>query len=83
MPAFEYIALDTKGQEEKGMLEADNAKQIRQILRDGNLTPLEVNQVEKSENTNKTKTRRAGKVKASELALLTRQLRHWFSQVHH
>ncbi len=74
MPAFEYIALDAKGQEEKGMLEADNAKQIRQILRDGNLTPLEVNQVEKSENTNKTKTRRAGKVKASELALLTRQL---------
>ena len=72
MPAFEYIALNAKGQEEKGMLEADNAKQIRQILRDGNLTPLEVNQVEKSEN--KTKTRRAGKVKASELALLTRQL---------
>ncbi|GAA0405604.1 type II secretion system inner membrane protein GspF [Cocleimonas flava] len=74
MPAFEYIALDAKGQEEKGMLEADNAKQIRQILRDGNLTPLEVNQVEKSENNNKVKTRRAGKVKASELALLTRQL---------
>jgi len=74
MPAFEYIALNAKGQEEKGILEADNAKQLRQILRDGNLTPLEVNQVEKSENTNKTKTRRAGKVKASELALLTRQL---------
>ncbi|WP_299873735.1 type II secretion system inner membrane protein GspF [uncultured Cocleimonas sp.] len=74
MPAFEYIALDAKGQEEKGMLEADNAKQIRQILRDGNLTPLEVNQVEKSENNNKVKTKRAGKVKASELALLTRQL---------
>ncbi len=74
MPAFEYIALNTKGQEEKGMLEADNARQVRQILRDGNLTPLEVNQVEKSENTNKIKTRRAGKVKASELALLTRQL---------
>ncbi len=74
MPAFEYIALDAKGQEEKGMLEADNAKQIRQILRDGNLTPLEVNQIEKSENSNKIKARRAGKVKASELALLTRQL---------
>ncbi len=74
MPAFEYIALNAKGQEEKGMLEADNAKQIRQILRDGNLTPLEVNQVEKSENNNKIKARRAGKVKASELALLTRQL---------
>ena len=56
MPAFEYIALNAKGQEEKGMLEADNAKQIRQILRDGNLTPLEVNQVLKSENTNKTKS---------------------------
>jgi general secretion pathway protein F len=74
MPAFEYIALDSKGQEEKGILEADTARQIRQLLRDGNLTPLEVNQVEKSEKNNPQKTRRAGRVKAPDLALLTRQL---------
>lgn len=74
MPAFEYIALDVKGKEEKGILEADNVRQVRQLLRDSNLTPLEVNQVEKSENSNKNKKQRAGKVKAADLALLTRQL---------
>lgn len=74
MPAFEYIALDVKGKEEKGILEADNVRQVRQLLRDSNLTPLEVNQVQKSENANKNKKQRAGKVKAADLALLTRQL---------
>jgi len=74
MPAYEYIALDAKGKEEKGILEADNVRQVRQLLRDSHLTPLEVNQVEKSENKDHTKKQRAGRVKASDLALLTRQL---------
>jgi len=74
MPAFEYIALDAKGKEEKGILEADNVRQVRQLLRDSHLTPLEVNQVEKSENTNNSKKQKAGRVKAGDLALLTRQL---------
>lgn len=74
MPAFEYIALDAKGKEEKGILEADNVKQVRQLLRDSNLTPLEVNQVEKSEVKGNASKQRAGRVKAGELALLTRQL---------
>lgn len=74
MPAFEYIALDSKGKEETGILESDTARQIRQLLRDSNLTPLQVTQVQKSENTNQLKTRRAGRVKAADLALLTRQL---------
>jgi general secretion pathway protein F len=74
MPAYEYTALDANGKEETGMLEADNSRQLRQLLRDGNLTPLHVKQVEKSEKSDSTKPRRAGRVKASELALLTRQL---------
>ncbi len=74
MPAYEYTALDANGKEETGMLEADNSRQLRQLLRDGNLTPLHVKQVEKSEKSNATKPRRAGRVKAAELALLTRQL---------
>ena len=36
MPAFEYKALNHKGQEETGILEADTPKQIRQVLREGN-----------------------------------------------
>lgn len=74
MPAFEYTALNSKGKEEKGMLEADNARQVRQLLRDGHLTPLQVEQVEKSEKSSTQKTQRAGRVKAGELALMTRQL---------
>ena len=74
MPAYEYIALNAKGKEEKGILEADNVRQVRQLLRDSHLTPLEVNQVEKSENKNQSKKQRAGRVKAGDLALLTRQL---------
>ena len=74
MPAYEYIALNAKGKEEKGILESDNVRQVRQLLRDSHLTPLEVNQVEKSENKNQSKKQRAGRVKAGDLALLTRQL---------
>ncbi len=74
MPAFEYNALNAKGQEETGILDADNAKQLRQLLRDSGLTPLSVAQVEKSESSSTNKVRRAGRVKAADLALLTRQL---------
>ncbi len=74
MPAFEYTALNSKGKEETGILDADNARQVRQLLRDGSLTPLEVQQVEKSEGVGKQKVQRAGRVKAADLALLTRQL---------
>jgi len=73
MPAYEYIALDSKGKEEKGILEADNVRLVRQLLRDSQLTPLQVTQVEKSENLG-PKKQKAGRVKAGDLALLTRQL---------
>ena len=42
MAAFEYIALDPKGKQKKGVMEADSARQLRQVLRDMSLTPLEV-----------------------------------------
>ncbi len=42
MAAFEYVALDTRGKQSKGVLEADSARQLRQILRDQGLMPMEV-----------------------------------------
>lgn len=77
MPAFEYKALNSKGQEETGILEADTPRQVRQVLREGSLTPLSVEQVEKGDSgkgQDNLKARRAGKVKAIDLALVTRQL---------
>ena len=43
MAAFEYVALDPKGKQNKGVMEADSARQLRQLLRDKGLMPLEVN----------------------------------------
>ncbi len=42
MAAYEYIALDERGKQKKGVLEADSVRQIRQLLRDQGLVPLEV-----------------------------------------
>lgn len=42
MAAYEYMALDARGKRMKGVLEADNGRQIRQLLRDQGLVPLGV-----------------------------------------
>ncbi len=42
MAAFEYTALDVSGRQKKGVLEADSVRQIRQLLRDQGLVPLQV-----------------------------------------
>ena len=42
MAAFEYLALDINGREKKGIVEADSHRQVRQNLRDKDLTPLSV-----------------------------------------
>ncbi|HEY3645043.1 MAG TPA: type II secretion system protein GspF, partial [Gammaproteobacteria bacterium] len=44
MGAFVYVALDTKGREQKGVLEGDTPRQVRQQLREQGLTPLEVSE---------------------------------------
>jgi general secretion pathway protein F len=74
MPAFEYTALTSKGTEETGILEADTAKQVRQILRDNGNTPLDVSQVRESSKTSDSgKVSKRGKMKPADLALITRQ----------
>ena len=47
MAAFEYTALNDSGREEKGVLEADSARQVRQLLRNKGLAPLGVNPTRK------------------------------------
>ncbi len=79
MAAFEYVALDLKGREKKGVLEADTARLARSQLRAQNLTPL---QVDETTVRSKTKNQRGGKatptfrgsLKTNDLALLTRQI---------
>ena len=51
MPAFEYLALNPAGKEERGILEADAPRQVRQLLRNRELVPLEVNEVAQKQKT--------------------------------
>lgn len=71
MSAFEYRVLDKKGRTHKGVLEGDTARQIRQQLREKNLTPLSISEIVRS--TNQRQSHRIS-ISATDLALLTRQL---------
>ncbi len=75
MAAFQYTALDTRGRQQKGVLEADSARQVRQLLREKQLAPLQVEPVHRTEqasNTERFSLRRG--LSARDLALVTRQL---------
>jgi len=75
--AFEYKALNVRGKEEKGVLEADSVRQVRQLLRDKGLTPLGVNATRKKEPAGRTgflSELLKPSLSVSERALVTRQL---------
>ena len=75
MTAFNYVALDSRGHEKKGLLEGDTSRSIRQILRDQGLTPINVIAVERQANSHKTSFWQVKqKMSVSDLALVTRQL---------
>ncbi len=74
MAAFEYLALTDNGRRQKGVLEADTARQVRSQLRDKSLTPLEVYPVVRKDKTQKNRFKLGGSIKTSDLALVTRQL---------
>lgn len=76
MPAFTYTALSQQGKEQKGILEGDNARQIREQLRAQLLTPIEVTAVSEQAASLKTSlfNREHKKLKPKELSVITRQL---------
>ncbi|MGF1643534.1 MAG: type II secretion system inner membrane protein GspF [Thiotrichales bacterium] len=76
MPAYEFVALKPNGREEKGILEGDSARQIRQLLRERGVTPLEVQEIREGPalgGGGRLRTYRM-RLRANDLALLTRQL---------
>ncbi len=75
MAAFEFVALDANGRQQKGVLEADTARQIRSQLRDKGLTPLNVDAVirkQTSQSSFSFSSRRS--LSSADLSLVTRQL---------
>jgi general secretion pathway protein F len=77
MGAFRYIAIDSTGQQRKGLLEGDTAKQVRQSLREQNLLPVEVEELrqqEARERGERFSFLQNRSMSAYDLALITRQL---------
>lgn len=70
MAAFEYQALDAKGRKKKGVLEADNERHVRQLLRDQGLVLLQLQEgKEKSSSSFFSPA-----INVKERSLVTRQL---------
>ncbi len=75
MAAFEYLALDNAGRQQKGVMEADSARQVRQMLREKQLAPLQVNATRTREQaSNDGHFTFVRGLSARDLAMLTRQL---------
>ena len=80
MGAYEYIALDVQGKERKGLIEGDTVKHVRQLLRERQLLPVEIQEAaqrEQKQNRGRAFVRRAfvrRGLSTPDLALLTRQL---------
>jgi general secretion pathway protein F len=73
MSAFEYLAIDADGKNQKGLIEADTAKQARQQLRGMSLMPVEINEVSGGISKASSSSRRE-RMNVMAVALITRQL---------
>ena len=80
MAAFDFVALDATGREQRGVLEGDSPRQIRQLLRERGLLPVSVEPVAAMP---RNRPRGAGvsllhrwreRIGAADVALITRQL---------
>ncbi len=78
MPIYEYLALDETGRKTKGIVNATSTAAARQKLREGNVFPVELRETEAKdrETTDRLGTGGSilGKVKAKDVAIMTRQL---------
>ncbi|HPD55846.1 MAG TPA: type II secretion system inner membrane protein GspF [Smithellaceae bacterium] len=77
MSVFEYIALDEKGREKKGIVDATGVSAARQQLRDQGIYPVEIKQAlpkKESALAGILEINLRQKVSAKEIAVFTRQL---------
>jgi general secretion pathway protein F len=78
MPAFHFVAINTIGKEQKGVIEADTEKQARQLLRDKTLIPISIHPVNEKKRTLPQANwsaflQRKKSLTSKEIALFTRQ----------
>ena len=73
MPAYRFQAADPSGKFQKGILDADSARQARAMIRERGLTPLEVETLE-NRQAGAGSVVIGGRLRDADLALCTRQL---------
>jgi general secretion pathway protein F len=74
MGAYQYVAVDPRGKEHRGLLEGDTPRHVRQLLREKRLLPVEVTEVEGRERKTRRQFSLFKGISGLDLALLTRQL---------
>lgn len=79
MAAFDFAALDSRGKQQKGVLEADSQRQVRQLLRDKGWTPLSVEQAVQTKSKDGSSSSSglfstSPSMSVADLALITRQM---------
>jgi general secretion pathway protein F len=77
MSVFEYVALDEKGHQRKGFIDAPGVAAARQKLREENVYPVEINQAENRKETALSGALKINiwqRVSANDISIFTRQL---------
>jgi general secretion pathway protein F len=81
MGAFEYVALDAAGRRQKGIMQSDAPRAVRQKLRESGLIPIEVTEIAEGERkggasswTDKLDYFFRRRLSSADLTLFTRQL---------
>jgi general secretion pathway protein F len=77
MSVFEYVALDEKGHQIKGFIDAPGVAAARQKLREENVYPVEINQAENKKETALSVILKFNiwqKISAADVSIFTRQL---------
>ncbi|MBN1377891.1 MAG: type II secretion system inner membrane protein GspF [Gammaproteobacteria bacterium] len=75
MPAFEFTALNAKGLEQRGVLEGETARAVRQMLRERHLTPISVTETKQAARARgQFNFKFRPSVSSKDLSLFTRQL---------
>ena len=78
MPAYHFVAINQTSQKQKGVIEADNEKQARQLLRDRSLIPIQLHPAISKQRSLNTlfvsgAFRTSQRLTTKEIALFTRQ----------
>lgn len=74
MAAFEYTAIDSAGKEQKGVIEGDTPRRVRQALREKELLPLSIVEIAEKKASEKQLFSTGRSLSSTDLAIITRQV---------